>query len=169
MSIVYQNIQKAQTADNLQEVYFQLGRLSYMLLTFEPVQQATMQHNMTINVSDSNFHKVPQALMVPVECAQNVATGVLQFLNATGQSFNSSLCLGNLSLLNTSVSEVEKKVQRREFYALGTSLEGILNLIYPITVACYYTAFDYVATMEEDLQTLTNLSAVTYNVFHNGP
>ena len=150
LSIVYQNIQKAYTAGNLQEVYFQLGRLCYMLVTFEPIQQASYQHNMTAIVSDSDSHKVPEALTVPMAYVQNVATGVLQFLNATGHSLNSSLCLGNLSMLNTSVAELENKVERREFYALGTSLEGIVNLTYPITVACYYTAFDYVGTMEED-------------------
>ena len=56
-----------------------------------------------------------------------------------------------------------------KYYSLGATLEEMTALTYPVTLSCYNTVSEYYQMLEHDSRTMTNLSAVTYNVFHNAP
>lgn len=51
---------------------------------------------------------------------------------------------------------------------VGLALQDLAQLVNPITVSCYYTGQEYENVVVQYAQNVTNLSKVTYNVFHNG-
>lgn len=107
---IYQNIVNANNAGKLSDVYFYLGRLSYLILYFDPLIDQPlygMSHNPMMEPSkyllNQNFKAATKG--EPATIISIIYDLPTTFLNASIgiSSPNSSICIGNISGLNSSV------------------------------------------------------------------
>jgi hypothetical protein len=104
---IYQNIINANNAGKYSDVYFYIGRLSYLIVYFDPMVEASLESS-SANIDPEVFllsgKRVPLAQDGELAIATIIADVTASFLNASiGMvSPNSTVCVGNLSLLNDS-------------------------------------------------------------------
>jgi hypothetical protein len=67
------------------------------------------------------------------------------FLNSSVaiSSKNSSICIGNLSLLNQSATLLGTQFQLQLYDKMGTTLKRMMQSVDPISFACWYSGFEY--------------------------
>ncbi len=87
------------------DVYFYIGRLTYLILYFDPIIEASLQTPAYVNF---NKYNLEQQLYFNAQDPSTVMSIIfdlpMSFLNSSIAiaSPNSTICNGNLSLLNTS-------------------------------------------------------------------
>ena len=87
------------------DVYFFIGRLTYLILYFDPIVDASLQTPAYVNF---NKYNLEQQLNFNAQDPATVMSIVFDlpttFLNSSIaiSSPNSSICMGNISMLNTS-------------------------------------------------------------------
>lgn len=91
------------------------------------------------------------------------------FLNSSVaiSSKNSSICLGNLTQLNQSLSLLATQFQLSLFDKMGPILRRIMQSVNPISFACWYSGFEYFQVLQDYLDTILDVDKLIYNLFHN--
>lgn len=171
---IYQNIVTANTAGKLSDVYFYIGRLTYLIVYFDPMSDAPAPAKLEQT-------PVPQPLefflyqglyngpQIPSSIFTIIYDLPVSFLNSSVgiSSPNSTLCLGNLTVLNSSLNMLLLQFNLSLYDKMGGTLKTMIQEVNPISQACYYSGFEYFQILLDYLATITDVNKLVYNVFHN--
>ncbi|TNV79038.1 hypothetical protein FGO68_gene14823 [Halteria grandinella] len=160
---IYQNIVNANTAGKYSDVYFYIGRLSYLILYFDPMVDSSLESP----VQDPIEFLLKQDGKLSLYTKITDVAG--SFLNASigSVSPNSSVCVGNLSYFNDSISLLVSQYELKLYDKMGTTFKRMVQAVDPITSACFYSGAEYLNVLLDYLVTLIDINKLTYNLFHN--
>ena len=105
---LYTNIVNAQKADKMTDVYFFIGRLTYLIVYFDPIIEASLQTPAFDFAEHYGKYSLGQQYQGMSEDPATVMSIIFDlpstFLNSSIaiSSPNSTICLGNLTMLNQS-------------------------------------------------------------------
>jgi hypothetical protein len=152
-------------------VYFYIGRLSYLIAYFDPLSTAPYVAPQTPVLETMDyFLGAPYVMQSQPATYFTIAYDLpISFLNnSIGiSSPNSSICLGNISSLNTSFILLETQFNLQLYDKMGGSLQKMVQAIDPIARACYFSGFEYYQIVISYVSTIMNVDMLLYNVFHN--
>lgn len=106
---IYTNIVNANKAGKMSDVYFYMGRLTYLIIYFDPITEAGLKQSaMMTDFSFPSKYSLGQSFKGEPSDPATIVSIIFDlpttFLNSSIaiSSPNSTICYGNLSLLNQS-------------------------------------------------------------------
>ena len=93
----------------------------------------------------------------------------VSFLNASIgiSSANSTVCISNITSLNTSISLLVQQIRLGVFDKMGSTLRRMTQTVHPICFACYYSGFEYYGILLDYFYTIIDVNKLVYNLAHN--
>ena len=82
-------------------------------------------------------------------------------------SLNSTICLGNVSVLNESSYILYQQNNLKLYDKMGTTLKSMMQAVYPVTYACYFSMFEYLQVVQDYFETVLDVNKLFYNLVHN--
>lgn len=160
---IYQNIVNSNNAGKYSDVYFYIGRLSYLILYFDPIVDSPL----TSPVEDPVHFLLRQDGQLSLYTKIFGVAG--SFLNSSigAVSPNSTVCIGNLSYFNDSIILLENQFSLKLYDKMGTTFKRMVQAVDPITSACYYSATEYLVVLIDYFYTVLDVNKLFYNVLHN--
>lgn len=159
---IYQNIVTANTAGNSANVYFYIGRLAYLIVYFDPIVDSPLLHQTTSPVPDpvEILLRAPPRVQDTASVFSIIYDLPISFLNMSigYSSPNSSVCNGNLSVLNSSVTVLVQQFNLKIYDQMGGTLKQMLMAVDPIAFACYYSLSEYAVIVLDYVYTLLNVN-----------
>jgi hypothetical protein len=147
---IYQNIVNANNSGKMNDVYFFIGRLSYLIVYFDPMVDAPAPK---VPLYTPKQDALEFMLLQPTYTGPDEPATVMSiiydlpisFLNSSIgiSSPNSTVCLGNLTSLNTSVALLIQQFNMSLYDRMGQTLQRMIRSVDPITFACYFSGFEY--------------------------
>ena len=122
---LYTNIVNANNAGKMSDVYFFMGRLTYLIVYFDPIIEASLFNSPTPSfealdkyfLGQSKKNSEPATVMTIIfDLPSSIAIS----------SKNSSICLGNLTQFNQSVSLLSTQFQLSLYDKMGATLRRIM-------------------------------------------
>ena len=165
----------AYRSDKIGDVYFQIGRLCYLILYFDPIEWSPLFTNEADNTSYFN-NQLFSALAVGIDWDQgdnpftyhklkdhagerrrftyneepaSLVNKIIDlpyafFDSSIGTSSpNSSVCVGNATIMKESAELVWAQLNLQLFDKMGITLKRMLLAVDPISFACYQSAFEF--------------------------
>ncbi|TNV73062.1 hypothetical protein FGO68_gene338 [Halteria grandinella] len=170
---IYQNIVNANNAAKLSDVYFYIGRLTYIIIYFDPIDYAPLQTANDLKTMSAVEFLLKQSTNINNQASVGVISKIsdvaLSFLNSSigVVSPNSTICLSNLTALNTTITTLNTQYKMKVYDKMGPTLRAITKSFDPITRSCYYSLFEYGKVVWTYLLTMTDINKLSYNFIHN--
>jgi len=168
---LYTNIVNANNAGKLSDVYFFMGRLTYLIIYFDPIVEASLYNSAppSFEALDKYFLGQTKKNFEPATVMTILFDLPSTFLNSSIaiSSKNSSICLGNLTQFNQSTSLLATQFQLSLYDKMGATLRRIMQSVNPIAFACWYSGFEYFQVLEDYFDTISDVDKLVYNLFHN--
>lgn len=163
------------------DVYFYIGRLSYLIVYFDPIVDSPLMTPAKPKFAEIDpieflLNQQPIKLQKGITVS-NEAASIMSIIYDLPVSFlnnsigisspNSTVCLGNISALNTSFALLITQFNMSLYDKMGTTLKSMIKAVDPISFACFYSGFEYYAIFLDYVYTIIDVNKLVYNIFHN--
>ena len=167
---IYQNIVNANNAGKYSDVYFYIGRLTYLIIYFDPIEDSPLfDQSSPLDITEYLLKGNAPTVQQTIGVFDMITETAMSFLNSSIgiSSPNSTICISNITALNQSVTTLVNQFNLKLYDKMGPTLKRIVQSVDPITFACYYSGFEYVRVLYDYFLTIIDVNKLTYNIFHN--
>jgi hypothetical protein len=165
------------------EVYFYIGRLSYLIVYFNPIEEegyipehqgvSLPQDPVSFLLEQSSDRRPPR-----IQPVYNTAKAdgltiaydlTINFLNSSIgiSSPNSTVCVGNITAIQKLGLTLYEQFNAKLYDQMGNTMKRMIQAADPIAFACYFSLFEYYKIVLDYVYTIIDVNQLVYNIFHN--
>lgn len=185
---VEEKIDEAIAEDNTEAQYYWYGRLTYMMLDFDPIdlddgslddddiplQQIMENIDLLSNFNETKKHlqAAPAARLVKSPIVKGMGSNsydfIYHFMNSSigTSSPNSTICEESIGTFDDASSYFFLSMGRDNYNASSFAFEDMLEQTYPISFSCYYSMHEFSGIGQQYVSGASAFDTLMYNFVH---